>query len=197
LLEYQRQVPKILATAQSVWARRRITQLQQLPPFERAQHITPHGFVHSICTEDEFHQRWRRFHCGMFDGLDWSNVFVAGGAILGIELVKRLSSSNSSTVLMRTTLDLYTACITEIGESNFKGSDIDIFLYGLKSNEEANAKLRHIHYIIMKNTRGRGEVVRTHRAVTILNRYPYRHIQVILRYAIPTPTTLYSNCLTD
>ena len=33
----------------------------------------------------------------------------------------------------------------------------------------------------MKNTGSRGEVVRTKRAVTILNQYPYRHVQVILR----------------
>lgn len=39
----------------------------------------------------------------------------------------------------------------------------------------------------MTNTKGRGEVVRTHRAVTILNRYPYRHVQVILRYVTPQP----------
>ena len=34
----------------------------------------------------------------------------------------------------------------------------------------------------MKNSGGKGYIVRTKRAVTILNQYPYRHVQVILRY---------------
>jgi len=83
----QKRVPKILAYRQCYWARRRIQWLEQLPPFERAPFLTPEGFVHSVCTEEEFQRRWRRFSCGMFEGLDWSNVFIAGGAMLGMLLL--------------------------------------------------------------------------------------------------------------
>ena len=33
----------------------------------------------------------------------------------------------------------------------------------------------------MRNSRSRGDIVRTKRACTILNQYPFRHVQVILR----------------
>lgn len=33
---------------------------------------------------DSFLLRWSHFSGGMFDGLDWSNIFVAGGAVLGL-----------------------------------------------------------------------------------------------------------------
>ena len=49
--------------------------------------------------------------------MNWSNVFAAGGAVL--------------------------ACLAENG-SNFKTSDIDLFIYGLPTEQEANAKLREV-----------------------------------------------------
>lgn len=43
----------------------------------------------------------------------------------------------------------------------------------------------------MSNTKGAGEVIRTSRAVTILNSYPYRHVQIILRlYRSPAEVLL-------
>lgn len=44
---------------------------------------------------------------------------------------------------------------------------------------------------MVSNTKGAGEVIRTSRAVTILNSYPYRHVQIILRlYRSPAEVLL-------
>lgn len=75
--------------------------------------------------------------------------------------------------------------------SSYNSSDIDLFLYGVTSDEAANAKLREIHALIVRNTGGRGDVIRTARAVTILNAGPYRHVQVVLRvYKSPAEVLL-------
>lgn len=108
--------------------------------------------------------RWSTFTSGILNGLDWTNVFCAGGAVLA-----NLVADNSS----------------------YNSSDIDLFLYGVESDEVANAKLREIHALIVRNTGGRGDVIRTARAVTILNAGPYRHVQVVLRvYKSPAEVLL-------
>lgn len=101
----------------------------------------------------------------MFDGMDWSNVFCAGGAVL--------------------------ACVVPQQGGVFRGSDIDLWIYGFKEDEEANEKVKHIHSVISRNTASRGQVVRTNRAITILGEYPYRHVQIILRYRHQTAFLLF------
>jgi hypothetical protein len=98
----------------------------------------------------------------MLQGLQWNNVFVAGGAVL--------------------------RCIDAhaLGEevNGNKASDIDIFLYGL-SDSDALAKITHIHSVLSQNIarqgKGNVEMVRTKNAVTFVSQYPLRHVQVILR----------------
>lgn len=108
--------------------------------------------------------RWATFTNGIFNGMDWTNVFCAGGAVLA-----NLTADNSG----------------------YKTSDIDLFLYGLDSDEAANAKLRELHALVVRNTGGRGDVIRTARAVTILNAAPFRHVQVVLRvYKSPAEVLL-------
>jgi len=118
----------------------------------------------AIVSQNEFITRWTTFTNGILNGLDWTNVFCAGGAILG-----NLVADNAG----------YTT------------SDIDLFLYGLDTDETANAKLREIHAMIVRNTGCQGDVIRTARAVTILNTHPYRHVQVVLRaYKSPAEVLL-------
>jgi len=72
-----------------------------------------------------------------------------------------------------------------------KGSDIDLFLVGLKTEDEANNKLRQIFQQVQKNVGQELNVIRTHRAVTMLCPFPFRHVQVILRlYHSPTEVLL-------
>lgn len=47
---------------------------------QHAEHLTGRSIVGSL---SEFQNNWREFTKGMFAGLDWNNVLVAGGAVLG------------------------------------------------------------------------------------------------------------------
>lgn len=117
----------------------------------------------AVVSEQQFFTNWKEFTKGMFEGLDWNNVFAAGGSVVGC-----LNSSAGGS-----------------------GSDIDLFIWGLDSDEEANAKLRHIHQVLQKNQKSKGDVIRTSRAVTFIGEYPYRHVQVILRrYKSPAEVLL-------
>jgi hypothetical protein len=108
----------------------------------------------SIVAKEVFDKNWKEFTQGCLDGLDWKNIFAAGGSVLGC-----LSSN----------------------QDGYRSSDIDLFLYDISSEEDANRKLREIYQIVVKNTEGKGDVIRTNRAITILCSYPYRHVQIILR----------------
>lgn len=118
----------------------------------------------SICSRSEFESRFQAFTNGVFAGLNWNNVFCAGGSVLACT--------------MRET-------------SGFQGSDIDLFLYGLNSDAEASAKLREIAEVVQRNSNSRGDMIRTHRAVTFIGEYPFRHIQIILKvYRSPAEVLL-------
>jgi len=118
----------------------------------------------AIVDKTTFLKNWAEFTQGCLDGLDFTNVFVAGGAVLGC-----LSSN----------------------QDGYRSSDIDLFLYGISSEEEASQKVRSIYRQIVSNTKGKGDVIRTARALTILCQYPFRHIQIILRlYRSPAEVLL-------
>jgi len=112
----------------------------------------------AIVSEAEFMGRWQEFTNGSLASIDWNNVFVAGGAVLKC--------------LLRDSP-------TDDRKSESKGSDIDLFLYGL-SDEAANAKVRDIYDRIFPGS-SKKEMVRTKNAITMIFGFPTRHVQVILR----------------
>jgi len=61
-----------------------------------------------------------------------------------------------------------------------KGNDVDMFLYATDEHR-AREQLRHIFDTVQRNTNGKGDIIRTKNAITIINSYPYRHIQIIMR----------------
>ncbi|KAH3766016.1 ankyrin repeat protein [Pelomyxa schiedti] len=118
----------------------------------------------SIVPQSTFKKNWEDFTCGILNGMNWEHVFVAGGSVL--------------------------ACLQPNGMETAKGSDIDLFLWGLASDEEANAKLREIYQVVSRNTEKAGPFHNT-RAITILCNFPYRHVQIILkRYISPAEVLL-------
>lgn len=68
----------------------------------------------------------------------------------------------------------------EIQGNGYKSSDVDMFFYGINEHQ-ANQKLKEIYELVKKNTKSPCEVIRTKHAVTIVNQFPYRHIQIVLR----------------
>lgn len=76
----------------------------------------------SILNQEEFVQKFKSFTSNSFDGMDWTNVVVAGGAVLA-----NLMSDSTH-------------------HSNFDGSDIDLFFYGISDEDTANKKVLFIFY---------------------------------------------------
>ncbi|GAM21699.1 hypothetical protein SAMD00019534_048740 [Acytostelium subglobosum LB1] len=112
-------------------------------------------------SHNDFVAHWNKFSNNMFSGFDWSNVFVAGGAVL------------------KCAMD-----IPQKFESEWSKSDIDLFFYGV-SEQQASTKLDALyHFFKQKNPKM--EVARTRYAVTFINAHPARNIQVVLRiYSSP------------
>eukprot|EP01129_Flabellula_baltica_P012849 TRINITY_DN5867_c0_g1_i1.p1 TRINITY_DN5867_c0_g1~~TRINITY_DN5867_c0_g1_i1.p1 ORF type:complete len:1757 (+),score=367.23 TRINITY_DN5867_c0_g1_i1:16-5286(+) len=108
----------------------------------------------SILSKEEYFDNFSKLTGGVLEGLDFSNLLVAGGAVLGCSIV---------------------------GKREFDSSDIDIFLYDLQP-EQANEKLREIYDLVCSNVgEAKLDIIRTEHAVTILGTYPIPHIQIILR----------------
>lgn len=107
-----------------------------------------------IVSESEFRSNWDQFTNGILNGLNWSHVFCAGGAVLAT-LVKN--------------------------NEYYQKSDIDLFIHSVHSDEEANQVFKHICKVVSANTSTKCTVIRTFRAITILNHYPNRLVQIICR----------------
>ena len=114
----------------------------------------------SVCASlNKFKENWEAFTSGQFTGIDWNNLFVAGGSVL--------------------------ACLqpdfsTSIEPSNpYHSSDIDIFVYGLNTFQ-ATQKLKEVCNVLARNS-GNSTFLRSKHAITFLGQYPYRHTQIILR----------------
>eukprot|EP01113_Clastostelium_recurvatum_P045547 TRINITY_DN7836_c0_g1_i1.p1 TRINITY_DN7836_c0_g1~~TRINITY_DN7836_c0_g1_i1.p1 ORF type:complete len:668 (+),score=164.58 TRINITY_DN7836_c0_g1_i1:112-2004(+) len=118
----------------------------------------------SIVTHEEFINNFNVFSSRQLTGLDWNNVFVAGGSVLAA-----LMPPPSG-------LDIW----EYFHAFAFRASDIDIFIYGL-TIEEANRKLVDIFNQIQKHTPSPLVAFRTAHCITLVSAFPYRHIQLILR----------------
>jgi hypothetical protein len=96
-----------------------------------------------------FADAFRELSDGLLKGLDWKNVFVAGGIVLGSLL----------------SIDV------ENDKEKYKHSDVDVYLYGLDPIQ-ANEKIKHI-YDVWKSNLPKGDspvmVMRNSRTVSILH----------------------------
>ncbi|KAL8867203.1 MAG: hypothetical protein Q9174_005813, partial [Haloplaca sp. 1 TL-2023] len=100
-------------------------------------------------------------------GLDWNNVFIAGGMVLATLLHSELKTQ----------------------EDHVKECDIDLYLYGL-TPEEANQKVEEIYKVWGSNEHDRcmrtGEdfqlmIVKNSKTINMIPKYPGRRIQIILK----------------
>eukprot|EP00026_Physarum_polycephalum_P000150 Phypoly_transcript_00150.p1 GENE.Phypoly_transcript_00150~~Phypoly_transcript_00150.p1 ORF type:complete len:1663 (-),score=347.22 Phypoly_transcript_00150:165-5153(-) len=110
----------------------------------------------AVVSPSEFSENFDRFTENQFKGMNWDNVFVAGGCVLASMLKPDAQGTG------------------------YKSSDVDMFFYGLNEHQ-ANQKLKDIYELVKQNTNSPCEVIRTKHAVTIVNQFPYRHIQIVLR----------------
>jgi len=77
----------------------------------------------AVVPRGQFHDNWDIFTGGLFKGMDWSNVVVAGGAVLAC-----VKSTNPEDMNRRERMEIFQS-------QAYAGSDIDLFLYGLSTEE--------------------------------------------------------------
>ncbi|PWY90954.1 hypothetical protein BO70DRAFT_307386 [Aspergillus heteromorphus CBS 117.55] len=115
-----------------------------------------------------------------FEGFthDWSNIVVAGSAALIPLLSIRRDIKPTVTAAVERPLEHYYQTVANV-------SDIDIFIYGIDSEEAAIQRIREVEAVVRKNQRllhGEGLSIRTKNTVTFVSpKWPSRHIQIILR----------------
>ncbi|PVF98264.1 hypothetical protein CPB86DRAFT_797412 [Serendipita vermifera] len=110
-----------------------------------------------------FKEKFEEMTYGQLKGLDWSNVFVAGGIVVGSLLCTKDPSSENT-------------------KEQWKSSDIDIYIYGLDP-VQANEKIEHL-FKVFKNNLPEEEpilVVRNSKTISFISNFPRRRFQIILK----------------
>ncbi|KAF8311765.1 hypothetical protein DL93DRAFT_2168871, partial [Clavulina sp. PMI_390] len=106
---------------------------------------------------DSFQKMFNIITNGLLNGLDWSNIFLAGGIVL-------------STLL----------CTSEADIDKYISSDIDVYIHGLDP-VAANKKIQHIFDVWKSNLppscREKTLVVRNSRTITFFSEYPVKRVQ--------------------
>lgn len=122
-----------------------------------------------VPTLEEFQKNFSIFCEGALSDMDWSNVVVAGSAVVTSLLPVPEKYRGSKRALRQ----FY-------HEKSAPASDVDLFLYGL-SEEQAIEKIRQIEWRIKNTILHETTTVRTKNTITIASQYPTRHIQIVLR----------------
>lgn len=119
-------------------------------------------------SAEAFKQTFSTMTGDILKGLEWDNVFVAGGMALGCLLCVD-TQENTSTPAW------------------WDKSDIDVFLYGL-TPLQAIEKVKHIYKIFKSNLPPDEPTfaVRNCRTITLYSTFPIRRVQIILKI-VPTP----------
>ncbi|RIB26652.1 hypothetical protein C2G38_1996880 [Gigaspora rosea] len=135
----------------------------------------------SICKGgiEAFKRNWNLFTEGSLYGLDWSNTIVSGGSVLACLLPLPAKDQKNLYKIRKH--------YTEV----FASSDIDIHFYGI-DEETAKKKMQHIYETVCRNVPFKVICVRGKRCVNIVSKYPYRHIQIVLKI-YKTPAELFAN----
>ncbi|WEW58217.1 hypothetical protein PRK78_003685 [Emydomyces testavorans] len=136
-----------------------------LSPAFRRESSTP-AVVGSL---DEFKDNFRLFSESSLVDLDWSNVVVAGSAVTTCLLP--LSAQHKTS--RKAQREFY-------HEKIAPASDVDLFIYGL-DEEQAIEKIKQIEKCITNSILEETTVIRTKNALTIVSKYPTRHVQIVLR----------------
>ncbi|KAI9433859.1 hypothetical protein H4582DRAFT_1856238 [Lactarius indigo] len=106
--------------------------------------------------------------------IDWSNVIAAGGSVQACLMPLPKAAMGSKRAMRK-----------HFHEKAFPSSDVDLFLYGL-TTEEAERKIITTYEAVRDSVPWEVTCVRTKHTVSIHSQYPYRSIQIVLRlYSSP------------
>jgi hypothetical protein len=122
-----------------------------------------------VQTLKEFQTNFQLFSESSLVDMDWSNVVVAGSAVV-TSLLPVPTEYNTSKRALR---EYYHNKLAP-------ASDVDLFLYGL-TEDQAIEKIKQIEQRIRNSILTETTTVRTKNAITIVSQYPTRHVQIVLR----------------
>ncbi|RAL04303.1 ankyrin repeat protein [Aspergillus ibericus CBS 121593] len=129
----------------------------------------PNGTPAVVPRLDDFWRNFNIFSEGALSDLDWSNVVVAGSAVVTCLLPVPEEHRGSKRALRK-----------YYYEKVASASDVDLFLYGL-DEAEAIEKIKQIEDKIKNSILHETTTVRTKNTITIVSQYPTRHVQIVLR----------------
>jgi hypothetical protein len=132
-------------------------------------HRKPDGAPAIVQSLKEFQTNFQLFSESALVDMDWSNVVVAGSAVV-TSLLPVPAKHNKSKRALR---EYYHQKLAP-------ASDVDLFLYGL-TEEEAVEKIKQIEQRIRDSILTETTTIRTKNAITIASQYPTRHVQIVLR----------------
>ncbi|EWC47330.1 hypothetical protein DRE_00298 [Drechslerella stenobrocha 248] len=137
--------------------------------FQYLDQLRPRTLAIQPSTE-AYQKTFNRLMNGALDGLDWSNIFVAGGMALSALL-----------------------CVDESMDNKYISNDVDMYLYGL-TPDQANEKVKHIANVWKKNLNPNEEytMVKNSKTITLVGTFPRRRVQIILKM-IKNPATVLLN----
>ncbi|MCJ1435595.1 hypothetical protein MMC27_004969 [Xylographa pallens] len=125
-----------------------------------------------ICANSQSYcERFHRLTGDILKGLNWNNVFLAGGMAL--------------TALMHTDESKDTS-------PHIQDIDLDIFLYGLDA-DQANQKVEEIYNVWKNNLPASNQnilIVKNFKTINLIPDYPNRRIQVVLKL-FKSPTQVF------
>ncbi|KIW41717.1 uncharacterized protein PV06_07247 [Exophiala oligosperma] len=128
-----------------------------------------HDSLATVQSLKEFKTNFNVFSESALVDLDWSNVVVAGSAVV-TSLLPVDAPHNESKRALR----------SYYHEDLAPASDVDIFLYGL-NEDQAIEKIKQIETKIRDSILAETTTIRTKNAITIVSEYPTRHVQIVLR----------------
>lgn len=129
----------------------------------------PSGAPAIVQSLKEFQTNFQLFSESALVDMDWSNVVVAGSAVV-TSLLPVPEKHNTSKRALR---EYYHQKLAP-------ASDVDLFLYGL-TEEQAIEKIKQIEQRIRDSILTETTTIRTKNAITIASQYPTRHVQIVLR----------------
>ncbi|KAK4999248.1 hypothetical protein LTR66_001674 [Elasticomyces elasticus] len=155
----------------------RCRDLNEESEHERASYIMPlskedrksEGLPAVVNTLKEFQTNFALFSESSLVDMDWSNVVVAGSAVVSalLPVPERYNKSK------RALREYYHQRLAP-------ASDVDLFLYGL-DEEAAVEKIKQIEQRIRDSILTETTSIRTKNTITIASQFPTRHVQIVLR----------------
>ncbi|KAL0578669.1 hypothetical protein V5O48_003335 [Marasmius crinis-equi] len=116
-------------------------------------------------SQAAFESSWSKMTGGVLKGLNWANLFAAGGSVLGSLVTPEVGVGE------------------EVHEKEqWIGSDIDLYLWGLNINE-ANKRIEHVAQIYQENLPHGAPFVaaRNSQTITLYSSWPTKRVQIILK----------------